>query len=69
MNKENKGCLIVASFLIFMVLLAICLNDIDTGLGIIVLLLAVCAVIVITAVKMGIIAKFVQWVFDLFNRK
>lgn len=68
MDKENKGCLIVASFVICMVLLAICLNDIDTGLGVIVLMLAFCAVIVITIVKMGIVAKFVQWVFNLFNK-
>lgn len=69
MEAGNKGCLAVVLFLIFMILLAICLKDIDTGLGVIVLLLAVCVVIVITAVKMGIIAKFIQWIFNLFNKK
>lgn len=69
MEAGNKGCLAVVLFLIFMILLAICLKDIDTGLGVIVLLLAVCVVIVINAVKMGIIAKFIQWIFNLFNKK
>lgn len=68
MEAGNRGCLIIVSFLVLMQLAALFISDIDSGLGVVVLLILAAVVVAIVVLKMGVIAKFVQWVSDRFNR-